>query len=274
MSRLQETFRRRNENGEKVFVPYLCAGDPDLEISRDLALIADEAGADILELGIPFSDPLADGPTIQKATQRSIDQGFKIKKAFELVDTLREETELPIVFMTYYNSIFRYGETRFIEGAVEAGADGVLVVDLPPEEGLDFFEEAPNKGLDTALLATPTTPTSRMKQLSQLATGFLYYVMVTGVTGVRSGYDEELAQKVEQVGINSQAPTVMGFGISDIEAIEDYLDHINGVVSGSYLIDGINDNLGDREAILDEVRTRVKSLAEPLHEYSSTSSTS
>jgi tryptophan synthase alpha chain len=274
MSRLQETFRRRNENGEKVFVPYLCAGDPDLEISRDLALIADEAGADILELGIPFSDPLADGPTIQKATQRSIDQGFKIKKAFELVDTLREETELPIVFMTYYNSIFRYGETRFIEGAVEAGADGVLVVDLPPEEGLDFFEEAPNKGLDTALLATPTTPTSRMKQLSQLATGFLYYVMVTGVTGVRSGYDEELAQKVEQVGINSQAPTVMGFGISDIEAIEDYLDHINGVVSGSYLIDGINDNLGDREAILDEVRTRVKSLAEPLHEYSSISSTS
>jgi len=108
-----------------------------------------------------------------------------------------------------------------------------------------------------------------MKSLSELASGFLYYVMVTGVTGVRSGYNQDLAQKVEEVGVNSQAPTVMGFGVSDVEAIEDYLDPINGVVSGSYLIEGINENLGDRESILDEVRRRVKSLADPLHEYDS-----
>jgi tryptophan synthase alpha chain len=269
MGSLRDVFRERSEQGGKLFVPYLTAGDPDIELSRDLIRTVDEAGADIIELGIPFSDPLADGPTIQKAVQRSIDGGIRIQKVFELVEDLRTETDTPIVFMTYYNSIFRYGESDFIADAADSGADGVLVVDLPPEEGLDFFERAPEQGLDTALLATPTTPTDRMKALSELATGFLYYVMVTGVTGVRSGYDEDLAQKVEEVGINSQAPTVMGFGISDIAAIEQYLDPINGVVSGSHLIEGINENLGDRDAILTEVRDRAERLANPLHEFES-----
>ncbi len=267
MGRLLDAFRQRRETGGKMFIPYLCAGDPDMELSRDLVLTVDEAGADIIELGIPFSDPLADGPTIQKAVQRSIEGGIRIKKIFELVDELRTETDTPIVLMTYYNSIFRYGESKFVEDAVESGANGVLVVDLPPEEGGEFFRRAPEQGLDTVLLATPTTPVDRMKSLSELASGFLYYVMVTGVTGVRSGYDENLARKVEEVGINSEAPTVMGFGVSEIEAIEEYLDPINGVVSGSHLIEGINENLGDREAILEEVRRRVESLAEPLHEF-------
>lgn len=269
MSSLRSVFRERSEQGGKLFVPYLCAGDPDLELSRDLILTVDEAGADIIELGVPFSDPLADGPTIQKAVQRSIQGGIRIKKIFELIENLRTETDTPIVLMTYYNSIFRYGESEFVDDAVQAGVDGVLVVDLPPEEGGEFFRRAPEQGLHTVLLATPTTPVDRMKSLSELASGFLYYVMVTGVTGVRSGYNEDLARKVEEVGINSQAPTVMGFGISDIEAIEEYLDPINGVVSGSYLIEGINENLGDREAIVDEVRRRAESLANPLHEYGS-----
>jgi tryptophan synthase alpha chain len=269
MNRLLDVFRQRQETGGKTFIPYLCAGDPDVELSRDLVLTVDEAGADIIELGIPFSDPLADGPTIQKAVQRSIEGGIWIEKIFELVDDVQTKIDTPIVLMTYYNSIFRYGESDFVDDAVEAGADGVLVVDLPPEEGGEFFRRAPERGLDTVLLATPTTPVDRMKSLSELASGFLYYVMVTGVTGVRSGYNQDLAQKVEEVGVNSQAPTVMGFGVSDVEAIEDYLDPINGVVSGSYLIEGINENLGDRESILDEVRRRVKSLADPLREYDS-----
>lgn len=269
MGRIRDVFRERHEQGEKVFVPYLCAGDPDMEMSRDLALTVDEAGADILELGIPFSDPLADGPTIQKATQRSLEHGTRIHKVFELISSLRDETDIPLVLMTYYNSIFRYGESEFIEDAVDSGADGVLVVDLPPEEGLDFFERAPDQGLDTVLLATPTTPTERVTRLSELASGFLYYVMVTGVTGVRSEYDGELAQKIEEVGINSQSPTVMGFGVSDIDVIEEYLEHINGVVSGSYLIEAINEHLGDRDAVIDEVRDRAKSLAHPLHDYES-----
>jgi tryptophan synthase alpha chain len=265
MSRIQEAFRAREEDGSKLFIPYLCSGDPNMDLSYELVRTVEDAGADIIELGIPFSDPLADGPTIQKATQRSLDNGTRMRQVFELVENVRDDSEVPLVLMTYYNPIFRYGEERFLQQAQDAGVDGVLVVDLPPEEGLDFYDTTADFDLETILLATPTTQPDRIESLSELATGFLYYVMVTGVTGVRSGYNPDLARKLETVSERSQLPTVVGFGVSDIYAISDYLETIRGVVSGSYLIDGINENLGDPDAIKDTVHDRASELASPLH---------
>lgn len=266
MSRIQEAFQERENDGSKLFLPYLCSGDPDPELSYELVKEVEAAGADILELGIPFSDPLADGPTIQQATQRSLDRGTRIREVLELVERIREESELPIVLMTYYNPIFRYGEERFLRQASEAGADGVLTVDLPPEEGLEFYEMIPEYDLESILLATPTTPPDRIEALSELATGFLYYVLVTGVTGVRTGYDPELADAIRTVAERSKLPNVVGFGVSDIEAIEEYLDMVEGVVSGSYMIEAINENLDDPETMKRLVRQRAHELADPLHE--------
>lgn len=269
MSRIHEVIQARKDSGEKVFVPYLCAGDPDIDTSLQLAIALDESGADIIEIGIPFSDPLADGPTIQRATQRSLDNGTRMKQVFELTQEIDENVDSPLVYMTYYNPIFRFGESRFIDRALEVGADGILVVDFPPEEGEDFYEEANDKGLNTVLLATPTTPPDRVEALSELASGFLYYVMVTGVTGVRSGYDPEIAEQLEMVGSRSEIPTVVGFGVSDISKISDYLDPIDGVVVGSYLIEAVNENLDSRDRMMEEIRSRARSLSEPLHQSSS-----
>lgn len=272
MSRIRDAFQKRESDDSKLFVPYLCSGDPDPELSYELVREVEQAGADILELGIPFSDPLADGPTIQQATQRSLDRGTRIRQVLELVERIREESELPLVLMTYYNPIFRYGEDRFLEQASEAGVDGILTVDLPPEEGLDFYESIGDYDLESILLATPTTPPDRVEALSELATGFLYYVMVTGVTGVRSGYDPELADAIEAVAERSHVPSVVGFGVSDVEAIADYLGPVQGVVSGSYLIEAINENLDDPETMKRTVRERAESLAGPLHQGVSRSS--
>ncbi len=265
MSRIRDAFERRAVTGEKLFLPYLCAGDPDLDTSLRLARAAEEAGADILELGVPFSDPLADGPTIQKATQRSLDNGFKLTDLFRLLEDFRSGSDLPLVLMTYFNPVFRYGQERFLERAREAGADGVLVVDLPPEEGEEFYRQADEAGIDTVLLATPTTRPERVRAISEHATGFLYYVMVTGVTGVRSGYDPGLDEKITRAAEASTLPTVMGFGVSEIAPIRRYLDPIQGVVAGSTLVEQIERNAGDPDAMVEAVRQRIRDLARPLH---------
>lgn len=265
MSRIRDVFDRAAVTGQKCFIPYLCAGDPDLERSRELMLETAEAGADILEIGVPFSDPLADGPTIQKAAQRSLNNGTRLSDVFQLVKDVRSETEVPVVLMTYYNPVFRYGEQRFLERADEAGADGVLVVDLPPEEGSQFFESVADYDLDTVMLATPTTSPERVEELAERSTGFLYYVSVTGVTGVRSGYDEDVAARIRTVTEHSTAPTVMGFGVSEIEPIQPYLESLQGVVVGSALVERIEDNLDDFSAMKSALREKIQSLANPLH---------
>ncbi|MFB6356476.1 MAG: tryptophan synthase subunit alpha [bacterium] len=264
MTTIQESFEEYNRRGDKMFVPYFCAGDPTLNDTVEFVSDAEEYGAGMVEIGIPFSDPLADGPTIQKAVQRSLDNGTTMSDVFEVVRRANENTELPIVLMCYYNSVFRRGEERFIDDALDAGADGVLIVDLPPEEGADFFRRANEKGLKTPLLATPTTPTERLRTLSEIASGFLYYVTVTGVTGVRSGYNEEFADKLEHVGEISDVPVVVGFGVSDTELIRPYLDPVQGVVAGSVIIQAIEDNLDQPEKRHEAVQQEVNRLSNPL----------
>lgn len=265
--RLRRVFERGSDGPGKLFLPYLCAGDPDPATSLELFSAAAEAGADVLEMGIPYSDPLADGPTIQKAAGRSLDGGTRLRQVFELVESFRENHDVPLVLMTYYNPIFRFGEERFLDRAARAGADAVLVVDLPPEEGEDFFAKVNDRDLHTVLLATPTTPVGRLETLGRRATGFLYCVTVTGVTGVRSGYSGDLHDQLDQARRTSEAPTVMGFGVSDFASVEPYLDAVDGVVSGSYLVEGIEQALPDSAAAVGEVRRRVRSLSDPLHDY-------
>ncbi len=265
MNRLKKVFKKRLEAGQKLFLPYLCAGDPDLETSRELVLTVDENGADVLEYGFPFSDPVADGPTVQKAGLRSFDSGVSLTKVFATVSDLRSETELPLVMMTYYNPVLKRGEDWFLEHTSEAGFDAILVVDLPPEEGLEFYQRAADYELETILLATPTTPPERVRELSQLATGFIYYVMVTGVTGARTGYDTKLAERLQVAREACEIPLVAGFGVSNYEMIAPYLDYVDGVVTGSALIQKIEDNLGEPDKIKSEVEQFVRNLAEPLH---------
>ncbi|MFP4687981.1 MAG: tryptophan synthase subunit alpha [bacterium] len=265
MSRIKKAFKKRKKQGGKLFIPYLCAGDPDLKISLELLFEAERAGADLIEVGIPFSDPTADGPTIQSAILRSLNGGTKLKDMFELVSRFREKSEVPVVMMTYYNPILRYGEEKFVEAARRAGVDGLLVVDLSPEEGLDFFKLEEEKGLESVLLAAPPTSLERVSELSKIAGGFIYYVLVKGVTGVRDGYDAGLARRLGEVVSASEKPVVVGFGVSSYEKVKDYVEAIDGVVVGSALAKEIEANPGDREAILKKVGEKMVSLARPLH---------
>ncbi|MGM0381295.1 MAG: tryptophan synthase subunit alpha [bacterium] len=264
MNRIQNAFANTSPD-HKLFIPYLCAGDPDLQTSLKLLQQAEQSGADLIELGIPFSDPIADGPTIQEAVVRSLESGTGLDDIFNLVEKFRARSDLPLVLMTYYNPVLRRGEEEFVKRAAAAGADGILVVDLPPEEGMGFFELAHSAGLDSALLATPTTELDRARELSDLARGYLYYVMVKGVTGVRSGYEETAVKRLEEIYDISSQPLVAGFGISNYDSAREYIDHVDGLVVGSAIIDKVAANLEDTERMLKEVDKVISSLADPLH---------
>ncbi len=264
MGRIKSAFNKVSPD-YKLFIPYLCAGDPDLQTSFELLKQAEEGGADLIELGIPFSDPIADGPTIQKAVRRSLDANTRLDGIFELVERFRSQSDLPLVIMTYYNPVLRRGEERFVREAAAAGADGLLVVDLPPEEGKDFFELSASKGLETALLATPTTSTTRAGELDRLADAYLYYVMVKGVTGVRSGYEKPAVERLKQIKRRTENPLVAGFGISSYDSAREYVDYVDGLVVGSAIIDKIAANLEDKEKMFAQVNEVISSLAGPLH---------
>ncbi len=264
MGRIQAAFNKISPD-YKLFIPYLCAGDPDLQTSFELLRRAEEAGADLIELGIPFSDPIADGPTIQEAVVRSLNANTRLDGIFELVEKFRSQSDLPLVLMTYYNPVLRRGEEKFVRRAAEAGADGLLVVDLPPEEGREFFKLSASSGLDTALLATPTTSVTRAEALDRLADAYLYYVMVKGVTGVRSGYEAADVERLKEIYRVVDNPLVAGFGISNYDSVREYVAHVDGLVVGSAIIEKIAANRDDKEKMLNEVGRIISSLADPLH---------
>ncbi len=265
MSKIEQIFSEAAAADKKLFLPYLCAGDPTLELTEKLVLEAEKNGADLLELGLPFSDPIADGPTVQKAVVRSLENGLKVENFFTMVERLRAQTELPLILMTYYNPVMKWGETKFLTAASKAGLDAILVVDLPPEEGLEFYQKASQAGLDTVLLATPTTSPERVAELSSLATGFIYYVMVTGVTGARKTYDEKLLNRLKLASEASRLPVVAGFGVSNYEMIEPYLEYVDGVVTGSAIIEKIENNLTSETAMIESVGSFIRKLSADLH---------
>ena len=242
-------------------MPYICAGDPSHEISRKLLLTLEAAGADLIELGVPFSDPIADGPTIQKASERALVDKISLREILDMVETLRQETQIPIALMTYYNPIFRMGDAEFCAAAHKAGVDGVIIPDLPPEEASTLLEVAPAHDLATIFLAAPTSSPERIRFIASVSTGFIYCVSVTGVTGARTSLSEEIQPMIADLKKQTQKPICVGFGVSTSEQANAVARLADGVIVGSAIINVMEKHLGDKAAILSSVKGFAEELA-------------
>ncbi len=265
MSRIAERFAALRRRGERALVPFVTAGDPDLGTTEALVLAMAEAGADLVELGVPFSDPIADGPTIQRASERALASGTSLRRVLELVKRLRARTELPLLLMGYANPFYAMGARGFAEAAAGAGVDGVIVPDLPPEEGADLYGALATAGLDGVLLASPTTTEARLRLLAERTRGFLYFVSLTGVTGARAALAADLEARVRAAKALCPVPVCVGFGVSTpahAAAIGRFAD---GVVVGGALVDRI-EAAGSPDAAVDAVARFVAELKAPLRE--------
>lgn len=249
MDRLAETFARLRQEKRAAFVAYLCAGDPDFDTSLAACRAVIAAGADILELGVPFSDPLADGLTNQLAAQRALEGGMTAARVFELVRRIRETSQVPIVFYTYYNLVFANGTEAYVRAAKAAGVDGMLTLDLPPEEAADVLAACRQHDVKTVFIVAPTTPASRLSVIGQAATGFIYYVSREGVTGVRDQVAANIPEAVAAIRRHTPLPVVVGFGISTRDQVRQVAAGADGVVVGSALVNVIKANLADRAGI-------------------------
>ena len=249
MDRIAQAFARARAENRAAFVAYLCAGDPDFDTSLTACRALIDNGIDILELGVPFSDPLADGLTNQLAAQRALEGGMTAARVFELVRRIREFSQVPIVFYTYYNLVFSNGVEAYVAAAQAAGVDGILTLDLPPEEAGDVQAACAKHGLKTVFIVAPTTPESRLDRIGAAATGFIYYVSREGVTGVRDSVAANIPQAVAAIKRHTSLPVVVGFGIGKREHVTEVAAHADGVVVGSALVNVIRDNLADRARI-------------------------
>ena len=259
--RISQTFARAREANRPCFVAYLCAGDPDFPTSLECCRILIEEGIDILELGIPFSDPLADGLTNQLAAQRALAGGMQAEKSFQLVREIRSfAPDLPIIFYTYYNLVFARGEKEYVREAAEAGLDGLLTLDLPPEEAESLVRETRDAGLANVFIISPTTPPSRYELIREVASGFIYYVSREGVTGERKDLPENIGSAVEGIRSAIDLPVAVGFGISTKEQVETIGKIGDGVVVGSALVNCIARNEGQPDAIYQALRQKMKDL--------------
>ena len=242
--RIERTFARLGEQGEKALITFITAGDPDLETTGKLVMEFEKRGADIIELGIPFSDPMADGPTIQAASERALGRHVNIRSILKLIRQIRNKSEIPIVLFGYYNPILSYGVERFAKDAKRAGADGVLVVDLPPEEAGELKEYADREGLDVIYLLTPTSDAKRMKEVTKDASGFIYYISVAGVTGAREKVAKKIRGAVERIREFTDLPVCVGFGISTPDQAGEVSRRAEGIIVGSAIVKVIEKQSG------------------------------
>ena len=247
MSRIEDKFKELKEKNQPGLVLYLTAGDPNLETTEKLIFCLEQAGADIIELGVPFSDPMADGPTIQLASQRALKNYFTLEDVFALVERVRQRSQIPILLFSYYNPIFKFGEERAVSLAQETGVDGMLVVDLPPEESGSLRELCKSYGLNLVHLIAPTTPPERIKLISELSSGFIYYVSVTGVTGARSELPKDIIEHLAMVKRYTHLPVAVGFGISRPEQAKKLAEVADAIVIGSALVKIIEEFSGSDE---------------------------
>ena len=265
MSRIRERFRALRSRGERALVPFVTVGDPDVSTTEALVPALVEAGADLIELGVPFSDPVAEGPTIQRASERALASGATARRVLELVKGLRPRLDVPLVLMGYANVFLTMGEREFAEAAQAAGVDGVICVDLPPEEGVGFRRELEARGVDPILLAAPTTTPERLALLARETRGFLYYVSLTGVTGARAELARGIEARVRRVRETADIPVCVGFGVSTAEHARQIGAFADGVVVGSALVERIA-AARDRDAAVDAAARFVAELKQPLRE--------
>ncbi|OGW18783.1 MAG: tryptophan synthase subunit alpha, partial [Nitrospinae bacterium RIFCSPLOWO2_12_FULL_47_7] len=236
MSRIQERFKLLRSKNEKALSAFITAGDPDLAATKELFSILEKNGADIIELGVPFSDPIADGPVIQKSALRALKSGATLKKIIHLVAEIRKSSQLPIVLMTSFNPVYVYGQEKFVDDAVRAGVDGLIVTDLPPEEAVSLENHAHQNGLDMIHLLAPTSTEDRIRTVGQRTRGFIYYISLTGITGTRDSLSDGLQQKVEAIKQTTSLPVLIGFGISGPEQAGKAASISDGVIVGSAIV--------------------------------------
>jgi tryptophan synthase alpha chain len=260
MDRIAQAFARTRREKRAAFVAYLCAGDPDFDTSLAACRAVLDAGADVLELGVPFSDPLADGLTNQLAAQRALDGGMTAARVFELVKRLREKSQIPIIFYTYYNLVFSNGVENYVRAAKEAGVDGMLTLDLPPEEADEMLAACAKHDMKTVFIVAPTTPPGRHARIGAAATGFIYYVSREGVTGVRDQVAANIPEAVARIRQHTALPVAVGFGISTREQVRQVARAADGVVVGSALVNVIKDNLDNRAGLPARLRITAADL--------------
>jgi len=257
-SRIIRKFQEIRRDKGKAFIPYIMAGDPDMGRTKELIRILAACGADIIELGVPFSDPLADGPTIQKAAQRALDEGVTLKKVIALVAELRAGTQIPLILMTYYNPVFKYGEAQFVRDARVAGVDGLIVPDLPPDEAGSLLRHARESGLDIIFLLAPTSTGDRIQKVARTSTGFIYYVPITGITGSRLSLDASVAEHIARIKSVTDKPVAVGFGISTPEEASEISRSADGVIVGSAIVKRVGEPEGELKHYLLSLRNAIK----------------
>ena len=259
MGRISQTFERLRNAHERALIPYVTAGDPDLEMTKTLVREMVRRGGDIIEIGVPFSDPLADGPIIQRASQRALQGGTTLRNILRTVRDLRRDVEVPLVLMTYYNPVFRYGEEAFVADALEAGVDGIIVPDLPPEEAQSLRTLTADSSLDLIFLAAPTSTSARLALIAEASRGFIYYVSRLGTTGVRDRLADDLRLMLERLRATTAKPFAVGFGVSTPEHVRLVAECADGVVVASAILQMLED-LGDRSDRLEHVGEFVATL--------------
>jgi tryptophan synthase alpha chain len=265
MNRIVEKFAALKRAGKKAFVVYIGAGDPNLEATRRLALAFDEAGVDILELGVPFSDPLADGLVNQLAAQRGLESGTTPPKVLETVAAIRRESQIPVVLYIYFNLIHKVGLEKFIAGAAKAGVDGLLVLDLPPEESDNYEVLMKEAGLCHIYLVAPTTPEDRMELIVRRGSGFIYYISREGVTGMQTSVASNLASQVAKIRAHTTLPVAVGFGISNPAQAASVASAADGCVVGSAIVNQIAEH-GKSPELVAKAGAFVRSLADAVHQ--------
>ena len=236
MNRIEKVFKKLKAQNKKAFIPYIMAGDPSIERTKEIVLMFEECGADIVEIGVPFTDPLADGPTIQRAAERALKNGVTLKKVIALVRDLRLKTKIPLVLMTYYNPVFKYGEERFIADAKDAGVDGVIIPDLPPDEAGEFTRLAKNAAIASIFLLAPTSTEDRIKKVARASTGFIYYVSITGITGAQLLLDGSIEKSINGIRRITDKPVAVGFGVSTPDEAKAVAGVSDGVIIGSAIV--------------------------------------
>lgn len=258
-NRIDAKFQELKKAKKKAFIAFITAGDPDLKTTGDLVLCLANAGADIIELGVPFSDPLADGPTIQRSYARALQKGVNIEKILKVVRQVRPFSQVPIALMSSYNPIFHYGEERFVKDVKDAGADGVIVPDLPPEEAANLIRLCRKRQISLVFFLSPTTTKSRIRKIVSVSAGFVYFVSLTGVTGARNTLPDDILANIRRAKRSTPKPVCVGFGISTREQVKMVQKEADGVIVGSAIVKMIESHIGSA-GLLEAVGAFVKHL--------------
>jgi len=249
VTRIEKLFERLKSEGRKAFIPYITSGDPSLEITLELVLALDKAGADLIELGVPFSDPIADGPVIQRATDRALRNGVTLHKVLQLGENIRKKSEIPLVLFSYFNPLLNHGLEKLAKDAVAAGFDGILASDLTIEESEPFVRTMRGAGLNTIFLVAPTSSPERMKKIAETSNGFLYAVSRTGVTGERQELAGDLREFLRTLRSYTKSPIAVGFGISRPEHVEAVWQEADGAIVGSSIVRKVEEHIGQAELV-------------------------